>query len=205
MPWLTAFRSRWVSGSARLSRIARSSSVSPPVTVNSTCLPAAWAMSRIARGSGPVIAETGRVRIRIAESVSSPSNCCAAPSWRSTSSGRPAAAPTECSRRRWFSTTSPTRSSIRSIFPGRHPDHRAGPGRGGPGRGGPAAAAPAAAAPAAAAPAAAADRGTAADRGAEADCGAAADRSAEADCGAAADRGAEADCGAAGWTAGAEG
>ena len=49
IPWPIALRSRWTSGSDRLSRMTRSSSVSPPLTTSSTSLPSAAPMSRTAR------------------------------------------------------------------------------------------------------------------------------------------------------------
>jgi hypothetical protein len=93
IPWITELRSRWVSGSDRLSRITRSSSVSAPTTVNSTSRPIDRARSRMARGSGPVIIETGRVRIPTAESFSSSSIRSPALSSSAASVGSPSAAP----------------------------------------------------------------------------------------------------------------
>jgi two-component system chemotaxis sensor kinase CheA len=57
----------------RLSRMTRSISVSVPVTAKSTSFPAATAMSRTARGSGPVITASGSVRIPTAVSLRSSS------------------------------------------------------------------------------------------------------------------------------------
>ena len=74
IPWPTALRSRWTSGSERPSRIARSSSVSAPTTTSSTCLPVSPARSRTARGSGVTIDESGSVRMPIAAPLRSSSS-----------------------------------------------------------------------------------------------------------------------------------
>ena len=111
MPCATALRSRCVSGSARLSRITRSSSVSPPDTVNSTSLPVDRAMSRTARGSGPAIAASGSVRILIAVSFSSSSVRALAPRASTSPSGRSASVPSACASLRPSWMASPMTSS----------------------------------------------------------------------------------------------
>ena len=51
MPWSTALRMMWVSGSRIISIISRSSSTSPPSMSTSTCLPSSAERSRTMRGS----------------------------------------------------------------------------------------------------------------------------------------------------------
>ncbi len=89
MPWSTALRIRWTSGSESRSRMERSSSSSAPASSTCTCLPSWRASSRATRGSCSITRSSGAVR-------RSRARRCSSPTTRSMRS-KPLATPTVCS------------------------------------------------------------------------------------------------------------
>ena len=106
MPWSTALRSRWSSGSPSSSSRARSSSISSPSTSNSTRLPSWRDRSRTTRGNRSKTCQTGVIRAwMISVCISATTRAIREPTaWSSGLASRA----TSSARRPLATTSSPT-------------------------------------------------------------------------------------------------